>query len=644
MEWGTIPPEHLSMSALPSDSNANAVVLFDVGDASFDENYELIFTRHTRIKILNAAGYGMGTSSFTYHSGGRDERYKGLEGVTYTMDPSGEVREQEMDDESVFEEELNEKWTRVKFTLPSLSPGCVIEYRYTIQADKPYYLDGWSFQTTEPVHWSEYRVKTPSVFQYAIVTQGYQPYLVSTVEQVRESFLTSSGGRMMDMLSYRWVVKDAPAIREEPYITTIEDYRNRLSIQLMVVAWPGESPRRILESWDKVARELNGLESFGGQIHPGSAIRNATELVTAGITDPLRKVQAIYRFVSTAIVWDGLLNYIADHDVESVLESKTGNSGDINLLLTAMLRAADIPAAPVLLSTRSNGKITQMYPLVDQFNHVICEANVGSKPHLLDATERLRPWTLLPQRALNHTGLKLDNDTYSWIPIEATGKFTSNISLDMTLGADGSLGGTAQQKFAEYSAFAQRRDLAERKPDEYVKSLLRTETTGFTVDSSTILDRDSLEMPLTVNAVLRSPTYGQVLDDFIYLNPMTIARSTENPFKLESRTYPVDFAIPLQSIYSLRLALPPGYVLKEMPRNAELSLPSAGGKYSRNSSLDGQGYRINVRFEINQTLFKPNDYRALRSFFQQVVMLESEQLVLQKQPPPSPEPAQGKRN
>jgi hypothetical protein len=53
MVWGQIPREYLTMSSFPADTNATVVVLFDFGKVSFDDNYDILFTRHTRLKILN---------------------------------------------------------------------------------------------------------------------------------------------------------------------------------------------------------------------------------------------------------------------------------------------------------------------------------------------------------------------------------------------------------------------------------------------------------------------------------------------------------------------------------------------------------------------------------------------------------------
>ena len=63
-----------------------------------------------------------------------------------------------------------------------------------------------------------------------------------------------------------------------------------------------------------------------------------------------------------------------DKNLRTVLKSRNGSEAEINLLLTAMLKKADLDADPVLLSTRSHGYAYAMYPLMDRFNYVISNA------------------------------------------------------------------------------------------------------------------------------------------------------------------------------------------------------------------------------------------------------------------------------
>ena len=71
--------------------------------------------------------------------------------------------------------------------------------------------------------------------------------------------------------------------------------------------------------------------------------------------------------------WNGMYGYTSDEGVKKAYDLKTGNIADINLILVGMLRAANLKANPVLISTRSNG--VPLFPTMEGFNYVAVRKN-----------------------------------------------------------------------------------------------------------------------------------------------------------------------------------------------------------------------------------------------------------------------------
>src|SRR5690606_1784392 len=86
-----------------------------------------------------------------------------------------------------------------------------------------------------------------------------------------------------------------------------------------------------------------------------------------GETVPLIKAQKIYAFAKSKVKWNGYLGYEAESGGSKVYKDGEGNIGDINLMLTAMLRYAGLKASPVLLSTVNNG--IPIFPTRKGFNY-----------------------------------------------------------------------------------------------------------------------------------------------------------------------------------------------------------------------------------------------------------------------------------
>jgi hypothetical protein len=636
LEWGEVPIEQLKMKTFPADTNANVVVLFDYGTTRFDSHFDLIFERHCRIKILNKAGFDWGTIVLSYYAGKRGERISKIDGVTIALGPDGKIVQNELESDAIFEEELEGDRRRIRFTLPALSEGCVIEFKYRRTSENPQYLPNWEFQKSEPVLWSEYKVETPSVYQYVAVTYGALSYVISEAKHETKSFTGPSGAMMLDMQILHYAMRDVPALRTEPYITTLDDYSKKVVFQLAMVAWPGHAPQRFIESWSKLIEELLKEGSVGKQLKSTRDIADQTKALTGSVKDPLERMSIIYDFIRNGIACNGSCSYFTHDDLDHVLETKKGNVGEVNYLLTTMLREAGIEADPVLLSTRDHGMVQKVWPVYSQFNYAIVRAKVGFTTYLLDATERMRPYELLPARALNHEGLLLKEGPETWIPLNAEKKSFESTTIELNLAADGQMHGTVVKVSENYRAISERESVAGQKEEDYVKAILKTETMGIAADSFSFANKDDVKKPFEMRAKFSSATYAQVLDDFIYINPMLFERTSTNPFKLVEREIPVDMPMGMESEFKLKMVIPPGYAVKETPKPYSNRLPGDDGIYARNVDAFHDTVTMTVRFDLSQTYFGPERYKLLRSFFEEIVAREAEQIVLAKVPAQAP--------
>ena len=188
VEWGNIPRADLEMKTFPKDTNASALILCDYGESRFNDEFEIVFNRHLRIKILTTKGYEWGTYSLSIYTKDHTERISDIEGVTYWLNENGTIENSKLNENDIIEEEANEKYTRYKFTLPNLKPGCVIEIRYKITTQNIALIKDWVFQCSEPVRWSEYRIIHPKMMGYTIVPHGYHEFAIRETKDLKQVF------------------------------------------------------------------------------------------------------------------------------------------------------------------------------------------------------------------------------------------------------------------------------------------------------------------------------------------------------------------------------------------------------------------------------------------------------------------------
>ena len=64
-KFGIVKPEDFTIKSALIDSSTNAIILYDVGTCEFEGNsngwFSIVYTKHTRIKILNKNGYDAAT-------------------------------------------------------------------------------------------------------------------------------------------------------------------------------------------------------------------------------------------------------------------------------------------------------------------------------------------------------------------------------------------------------------------------------------------------------------------------------------------------------------------------------------------------------------------------------------------------------
>ncbi|MBK7562357.1 MAG: transglutaminase domain-containing protein [Chitinophagaceae bacterium] len=69
----------------------------------------------------------------------------------------------------------------------------------------------------------------------------------------------------------------------------------------------------------------------------------------------MEKARKIFEYVRDNFTCTNYNRRTMDQTLRNIVKTRNGSVAEINLLLTAMLKFADIDADPVMLSTRSNG-------------------------------------------------------------------------------------------------------------------------------------------------------------------------------------------------------------------------------------------------------------------------------------------------
>jgi hypothetical protein len=169
-----------------------------------------------------------------------------------------------------------------------------------------------------------------------------------------------------------------------------------------------------------------------------------------------------------------------------------------------------------------------------------------------------------------------------------------------------------------------------KKDEDYIRDGWLEDLAGAQIASFTIDNRDSAGAPLLTQAFFSTGDHAQVAGDNIYVNPIFFGRTESNPLKNPQRTFPVDYAYARTLIYTVNLRLPEGYTVQELPKNLAMALPGDAAQFRRLSALQGNILQMISQTVIRKVRFSPQEYKALREFYDRIVAAHAEQVVLKR--------------
>ncbi|MEO6521070.1 MAG: DUF3857 domain-containing protein [Mucilaginibacter sp.] len=632
---GRFVNEEIQMTKYNKDTTAHAVVLQEFGKTwiSSADHVPLIHEYHVKIKIFDTKGFDEANVSVgLYHRDENSQSIRDIKGITFYKDENGLIRKAELDPKKIFTEKRDNRHDRIKFTLPNLTPGCIIEYSYVLESPYPDNFFPWDFQTDIPKVYSEYEAHIPAIYEYNILLRGGLKLAKNTAELERECF--SYYGTKADCSKITYAMRDIPAFVGEKYMTAPVNYISALYFEMSAYTNQNGIKKKLTQEWADVDRDLKSTDMFGGQMKRTGLMKDRIPAKILAEPDTLTKAQAIYTFMQKWFKWDGKYNHIySDDGIKKALDSHSGNVGDVNLSLISALNTAGIIADAVILSTRENGIANKLFPQTSEFDYVVARVNIGNKIYMLDATDPLLAFGMLPLRCINDQGrvMSLNKPSY-WIDMFETQKSATTSTLDLTLQNDGKIKGTITTFYTGYSAYEKRHAIKKfNSTDEYVENL-DERLPKIKITKSDLSNLDSLNMPVVEKYDVIIDGYTSLNHESIDFNPAFWDKETENPFKLAERSYPVDMGSTTDHRLILTLHFPEGFVAGKLPDAVAIGLPNKGGRFITNIELGENTISYSQIEQFTKSIYQPEEYPYLKELYNKIIQNQKATIVFTKKP------------
>lgn len=633
-EYGKITGDDINLKNTQLDSNANAMVIREFGTASVQiddakgETY-ISFEYHVRIKIFNKEGFDHGNIiiPLRIYRDSEDE-IEELKAITINF-TDGQLVKTELDKKKVFTEKKNKYNSLTKFTMPNLAEGSIIEYSYRMRLPSVFNFKTWEFQSDIPKLHSEFIANIPAIYNYNVSLRGGKKLTTQNAELKRECLRIA--GNKIDCSKMTYIMKDVPALIEEDYMTAPSNFRSAIYYELSDYVLLNGGKKNITKTWKDVDYELVSDRNFGDQMKKKDVFKEILPQILGAANDDLSKAKTIYAYIRKNIKMNGFIGIYSENNVKTALEKHSGNTGDINLSLIAALSAANLDAEAVILSTRSNGVVNNLFPVISDFNYVVAKVNIGEQSYFLDASQPLLPFGLLPLHCINGNArvINLKKPSY-WFDLKASQKESTKYILDGELTTDGKLKGKLTTYSSGYAALNKRqRIVAANSVDEYVEKL-DEQMPGISILKHSIENVDSLDNPLIESYEIEMKVFDNLNAEQSYFNPFFIKRITKNPFNLNERTYPVDLGATTEERITMIIKLPANISIVDKPKDMSMALADNGGKYLASVTTQDDSFYFNQMLQFNKPIYDSDEYLSLKEFYSRIIQSQKTDIVFKK--------------
>ena len=630
------------------DSNANAVILADIGSSEFEGNstgdFTIVFSHSKRLLIRNKKAFKEATVKIPIYIGKTftdEEKFENFEATVYNL-KDGSIESKKLDVQSVFKEKYNSEFTIRKFTFPDVTEGSIIEFKYVIKSPFNIFyenLRSWKFQSIYPILFTKYHILVPPMFSYLILRQGKVPFTIDSTRSLYQTYrviINGDGTTDSELFKFSgdakyniWAIKNVPPLKDELYASNLSNYITKIDLPLYSIHYTTNSPtEQIIKKWPDAIAKLLSRPDYAYTLANVNTWLNDDMKQYQSIVAPLEKAKMLYNAIKNNFK---CTNYDASlrlsDPLKKIYQSRSGTATDINLLLIAMLTHEGYDVKPAILSTKENGKVTEEVPILHQYNYVIARLKIDTTYYLLDAAYPKLGFGKLRENCYNGSARVLD-DNATLISLQNDDLIEEKSTI-VFIGNDdkGVITGTYNTTLGYNESLTIREKYGNKVLEDFTKDLTKSVTSEIEVSNVQMDSLKVYEEPIGLRYDLK---FNFNDADIIYFNPLLSDAMVKNPFTAADRFFPVEMPHKTNHVYTLNMEVPKGYRIDEVPKSSRVKLNDNQGMFEYLTVVSDNTIQLRSKLVLYKANFLPEDYETLRNFFTYVVKKQAEQIVFKK--------------
>ncbi len=628
-EYGKVTQYEISMTEYPSDPEAEAVVIYSLGNNYFvgedGIGFRLYMDIRKKIKVLKQAGVSYANIEIPFYTGDQEsELVQDIEATVYNMD-NGKLIKSILDPKKIFEEKVDKDYFIKKIALPDVREGSVIEYKYRIKTPFFFNMRRWAFQEKIPVIHSRLDYKAIPYFEYTYITRGTNKF-DEFESSLPNQEINYSGLKYKEKL-YTFGMKNLPAFRDEDFISSDKDYMVSINFQISrTYSFYNGAKRDYMSTWPDMCDEFMKLPDFGKYLKD-SEKEGKKVLVTLNLNNQsdLDKAKIITEYVRSMYSWNDFYGKFSTSKLSDFLKLKKGNIADINLYLIGLLKAENINVEPVVLSTRSNGAVSRSHPFQQFLNYVIAQVSIDGSTYYIDASEPLRYFDELPTRCTNVEGLVVKPKTEEWIVTTQKEISSTNKNFEITIDPKESLLNVDITYTLKGQDAYEFRNVYNGKEDD-LKEYFRKNNNIGDLDSLKIKNYKNTDQLFIFS--FKAKTAFEKVSEKLFIHPFCNLVISQNIFKHERRLLPIDLIYLQEDEFHSEIKIPEGYAIEHLPDSVNHNGRIMSMNYS--TQVKDDIIVVDASYGFKTNIYDAKDYNRLKSTFAILLKHLSDMIVLVK--------------
>ncbi|KFC19810.1 DUF3857 domain-containing protein [Chryseobacterium sp. FH1] len=581
----------------------------------------------SRVKIYkkDQADKFLNQEIYTYDGkNNNSEKVNSLKVTTYNLE-NDKIVTTVVDKSSKYKSKESKYHSVTKFAFENVKDGSVVEYKYEVLSPFYWNVDRVGVEDIVPVRHFEYVFDHPKFLGYNI---DYKGELSPKKREVGDRYMY--GG---DYYTYRFTYDNIAPYRNEKYVHNLNNYKTSIRAELNSSnvthnSRPYENSdsggfKSYAYTWSDIRKQLYDSKFFGEEIKRKSLVKDVLPQDIKNIADAEAKAAAILKFVQSNYTWNR--NYgegVEDGGgIKRLLQTKVGNSGEINLLLVMLMKSADLQAEPLVLATIGKGLLMDHSPSYNQLNYVIAFVDIKGKPFLYDATSKMSVPNLIRPDALNYVGYIMTEKEAKKVNVFTPGKSTTYLTVDANLSNEGTFSGKFSDRDTKLYAFMNSERYSEDSAAFQKNYYKDRYTFPFTNIKSEVMENNDFQTSFDFDA----DSFVDGIGGKLVFNPLLFLYNKSHEFdQADERRSPIELYTGYDKIKKVTITLPDGYAFENVPKSKKFRTEDNAIQYIYKVTQEGNKLTVETTTTVEDPVYPKEYYPAFKQIFDNITKMEGQ--------------------